>query len=71
MTSFTRFVALSKFIFDAYYNIDLSQSWMVGDGKNDIQAGKNARCHTAFIGTEDFGQDLTVDSLLHFVEERV
>lgn len=53
------------------FNIDLSQSWMVGDGKNDIQAGKNARCHTAFIGTEDFGQDLTVDSLLHFVEERV
>lgn len=53
------------------FNIDLAQSWMVGDGKNDIQAGKNAGCHTAFIGTEDFGQDVTVDSLLQFAEERV
>lgn len=52
------------------FNIDLAQSWMVGDGKNDIQAGKNAGCHTAFIGTEDFGQDVTVNSLLQFAEER-
>ena len=48
------------------FNIDLSQSWMVGDGKNDIEAGKNAGCHTALIGTEDFGQEITVSSLLDF-----
>lgn len=50
------------------FNIDLSQSWMVGDGKNDILAGKNAGCQTALIGSEDFGQDRTVKSLLNFAE---
>ena len=50
------------------FNIDLNQSWMVGDGKNDIQAGKNAGCHTALIGEEDYGQDMTVSSLLDFTE---
>jgi D-glycero-D-manno-heptose 1,7-bisphosphate phosphatase len=32
------------------FNIDLTQSWMIGDGENDILCGKNAGCHTAFIG---------------------
>ena len=50
-----------------YFNIDLNQSWMVGDGKNDIEAGKNAGCHTALIGTEDFGQEETVNSVLDFM----
>ena len=27
------------------YNIDLSQSYMIGDGENDIKAGKAAGCH--------------------------
>lgn len=53
------------------FNIDLSQSWMVGDGKNDIEAGKNAGCHTALIGTEDFGQEKRVEGLLQFVEEQL
>lgn len=48
-------------------NIDLEQSWMIGDGKNDIQAGQNAGCRTALIGSEEYGQDLTVDSLGSFV----
>lgn len=52
-------------------NIDLEQSWMIGDGKNDIQAGKNAGCRTALIGNEDYGQDLTVDSLVSFVNKVV
>lgn len=52
-------------------NIDLEQSWMIGDGKNDIQAGKNAGCRTALIGSEDYGQDLTVDSLFSFVNRVV
>lgn len=48
-------------------NIDLSQSWMIGDSKNDILAGKNAGCKTALIGNEDYKQAITVDSLLTFV----
>ena len=51
------------------FNIDLTQSWMVGDGKNDIKAGQNAGCHTVLIGTEDFGQEKTVKSLLNFTRE--
>lgn len=53
------------------FHIDLSQSWMVGDGQNDIQAGKEAGCRTALIGKENYGQDMTVDSLLEFVEKVV
>lgn len=38
----------------ADFNIDLSRSWMVGDGENDIKAGINAGCKTVlcakFIG---------------------
>lgn len=44
-------------------NIDLSQSWMIGDGENDINAGKAAGCKTALIGSDDYGQDLSVSSL--------
>ena len=51
------------------FNIDLSQSWMVGDGENDVTAGKNAGCRTALIGSEDYGQDMTVNSLLCAVEQ--
>lgn len=51
------------------FNIDLSESWMVGDGKNDIEAGKNAGCHTALIGAGDFGQEKTVNSLLEFTRD--
>jgi D-glycero-D-manno-heptose 1,7-bisphosphate phosphatase len=31
-------------------NIDLPQSWMIGDGLTDIQAGKSARCRTILLG---------------------
>lgn len=51
------------------FNIDLHNSWMVGDGKNDVLAGKNAGCKTALIGTDDFGQYMTVSSLGDFVEK--
>ena len=30
--------------------IDLSESWMIGDGINDIQAGQAAGCRTILIG---------------------
>lgn len=48
------------------FNIDLSRSWLVGDGKNDVEAGKNAGCKTVLIGTEDYGQDRKVSSLFAF-----
>lgn len=51
------------------FNIDLGQSWMVGDGENDIKAGMAAGCHTALIGTEDFGQEMTVNGLLEMAEK--
>jgi D-glycero-D-manno-heptose 1,7-bisphosphate phosphatase len=50
------------------YNIDLLSSWMIGDGENDIQAGKNAGCRTALIGSGEYGQDITAHSLLEAVE---
>ncbi len=61
------------------FNIDLSQSWMVGDGENDIAAGKSAGCHTALLigdGTDckkgyNFGQTTTCDTLVEFVKERI
>ena len=52
------------------FNIDLSQSWMVGDGENDVLAGRAAGCKTALIGKTEPVQTqptLTVDSLLDFV----
>lgn len=50
------------------FNIDLSQSWMVGDSENDIQCGKNAGCKTALIGRGNYGQTATADSLKQFTE---
>lgn len=51
------------------FNIDLAQSWMIGDGENDIRAGQNAGCRTALIGNETYGQTVTVSSLKNFVEQ--
>ena len=51
------------------FNIDLSRSWMIGDGKNDVGAGKAAGCKTVLIGKEDYGQDVTSNSLLTAVEQ--
>ena len=51
------------------FNIDLSQSWMIGDGENDVKAGKAAGSRTALIGTENYGQDVTALSLLNAVEQ--
>lgn len=50
------------------FNIDLSQSWMIGDSENDIVAGNAAGCKTVLISENgsQFGQNVTVDSLLAF-----
>lgn len=45
------------------FNIDLSQSWMVGDGENDIRAGKAAGCNTALIGEGEYDQNITLSSI--------
>lgn len=55
------------------FNIDMENSWMIGDGENDILAGKNAGCRTALIETEDkaYGQDVNVVSLKDFVDRYI
>ena len=51
------------------FNISLEDSWMIGDGENDVKAGKVAGCRTALIGAEDYCQDITVGALLQAVEQ--
>ena len=51
------------------FNIDLEQSWMVGDGENDVKAGQNAGCQTALIGNGSYGQTVTASFLKDFVEQ--
>ena len=53
------------------YNIDLKASWMVGDGENDIVAGKAACCRTALVGTGEYAQDVTVSTLEEFVKKEI
>lgn len=50
------------------FNIDLENSFMIGDGENDVKAGQNAGCKTVLIGKGEFGQDFTVKSLAEFVK---
>lgn len=49
------------------FNIDLSLSWMIGDGENDVKAGKAAGCKTGLIGSDEFGQDVSLTSLQEFI----
>ena len=49
-------------------NIDLGSSWMIGDGKNDVEAGRNAGCKTIYIGTDDSVEsDFRADTLKNAV----
>ena len=34
------------------FNIDLSKSWMIGDGESDVLAGKAAGCKTILLSNE-------------------
>lgn len=38
------------------FNIDLEKSWMIGDTEIDMQAGQNAGCRTALVGTKNLLQ---------------
>lgn len=50
------------------FNIDLKNSFMVGDSENDIKAGHNAGCISVMIGEEKkCGQSKSYSSLLDFV----
>lgn len=52
------------------FNIDLEQSFMVGDSENDVEAGIAAGCKSILIGNDgDFGQIDTVNSVLEFVNK--
>ncbi len=51
------------------FNIDLPASWMIGDGENDIKAGKAAGCQTALVGEGEYGQDMTGESLLSLINK--
>ena len=35
------------------FNINLENSWMIGDSERDLKAGKNAGCKTVFISKEE------------------
>lgn len=52
------------------YNIDLSQSWMIGDSENDIEAGQQAGCRTILISRteKNWGQDGICQSLYEAVD---
>lgn len=54
------------------FNIDLSASFMVGDGENDVKAGIAAGCKAILVKGEhigDFGQIDTVDSVAEFTKK--
>ena len=58
------------------FNIDLSKSWMIGDGENDVKAGVAAGCRTALICTDteenapgSVQANLVVSSVAEFVEK--
>lgn len=55
------------------YNIDLGQSYMVGDSDSDIKAGNTAGCKSIYIGKEDISCTAfaAYDSLLSFVQSHI
>lgn len=50
------------------YNIDLSESWMIGDGENDIEAGKNAGCKVCAVGDAEINNVPRYNSLLECIK---
>lgn len=56
------------------FNINLNNSWMIGDSERDIKAGQNAGCKTILINydvNKNFGQDLSTSNLLEAVQKIV
>lgn len=50
------------------FNIDFVSSWMIGDSENDIKTGRAVGCKTVLIGEGNYGQDITVESLLSWCD---
>lgn len=46
------------------YNIDLTQSWIIGDSDNDVEAGIAAGCKTIKINTNSNELEFAVDKIL-------
>lgn len=47
------------------FNIDLENSWMIGDDERDIECGKNANCKTALVGkNNECNADICEENLL-------
>lgn len=54
------------------FNIDLSKSFMVGDGENDIKAGIAAGCNSILIGQNvGYGESDNVNGIFQFVEKYI
>lgn len=51
------------------FNIDLSQSWMIGDSESDVLCGKKVSCSTAIIGENNVGADIEGKNLLDCVNK--
>ena len=53
------------------FNIDLNESYMIGDSENDVLAGQNAGCNTILIDNEmnkEYDDTLTVQNLNEAVD---
>ena len=46
------------------FNVDLSQSYMIGDGERDIEAGENAGCKKSYLVTDDETINKIVDQII-------
>lgn len=51
------------------FNIDLSESWMIGDSEIDVECGYNAGCKTAYIGKDKNKATISGSSLLDCVSK--
>lgn len=51
------------------YHIDLQQSWMIGDGENDMEAGRAAGCRVAYLGKATSDETPSYNNLLECVRD--
>ena len=52
------------------YNINLTESYMVGDSLIDMEAGQRSGCHPIYLGADDVPYD-KYDSLNSFVRNKL
>lgn len=44
------------------HNLDLQNSWMIGDSPKDIEAGRRAGCRTILLGSVGANSDFSIES---------